>query len=78
MMNNRRCSAAQPPVIHDVVPAGLGIENSTDILQLKKLIFRDSQYPHHQVLKTQTFRSKIPPQIVTSNEKYKKLYRLRL
>jgi hypothetical protein len=28
-----RLRFASPPVIHDVVPAGLGIENSTEILQ---------------------------------------------
>jgi hypothetical protein len=28
----RRLRCASPPVIHDVVPAGLGIENSTEII----------------------------------------------
>jgi hypothetical protein len=26
MMNNRRCSVAEPPVIHEGVPAGLKIK----------------------------------------------------
>jgi hypothetical protein len=36
-MNNRRCSV----VIYDVVPAGLGIENSTEILPKNKVIDDD-------------------------------------
>jgi hypothetical protein len=29
MMNNRRCSATEPPVIHHVVPAGLEIDQQS-------------------------------------------------